>query len=131
MKLFMEKKTTFELCQILEAVGLDGTYLKYKAIQLSGGQLQRVCIARALLLKPKIIIFDESLSGLDPVTQIKMLRLLQKIKRRYELSFIMISHDPKICQAICNRVFLIKNGYLVEDNEFLKRACSTNCLTNL
>lgn len=70
-------------------MGLDGTYLKYKARQLSGGQLQRVCIARALLLKPKIIIFDESLSGLDPVTQIKMLRLLQKIKRRYELSFII------------------------------------------
>ncbi|HFU7302140.1 TPA: ABC transporter ATP-binding protein [Streptococcus agalactiae] len=128
---FYGKKTTFELCQILEAVGLDGTYLKYKARQLSGGQLHRVCIARALLLKPKIIIFDESLSGLDPVTQIKMLRLLQKIKRCYELSFIMISHDPKICQAICNLVFLIKNGYLVEDNEFLKRACSTNCLTNL
>ncbi len=60
-----------------------------------------------------------------------MLHLLQKIKRRYELSFIeIISHDPKICQAICNRVFLIKNGYLVEDNEFLKRVLY-NCLTNL
>ncbi|EHI70144.1 ABC transporter ATP-binding protein [Streptococcus ictaluri] len=116
------------LRDILQAVGLDKVCLSQKARQLSGGQLQRLCIARALLLKPKVIIFDESLSALDPLTQVKLLELLDELKNRYQLSYIMISHDPKICQAICDQLFVMKDGMLVENHSFLKSVCSSSCL---
>ena len=68
--------TREEIEAILEDVGLDKSFLSQPARQLSGGQLQRICIARGLLLKPDVLIFDEALSGLDPIVQGRLLRLL-------------------------------------------------------
>ncbi|HEK9995484.1 ABC transporter ATP-binding protein [Streptococcus equi] len=102
-----------EVVQILAAVGLDATHLGKKARELSGGQLQRVCIARALLLRPEVIIFDEALSGLDPITQGQLLDLLYELKQAYQLTYIFIAHNANICQAICDRVLLLEQGRLV------------------
>lgn len=102
-----------EVVQILAAVGLDATHLGKKARELSGGQLQRVCIARALLLRPEVIIFDEALSGLDPITQGQLLDLLYELKQEYQLTYIFITHNANICQAICDRVLLLEQGRLV------------------
>lgn len=104
-----------EIHQILEAVGLDGTYLTKTASQLSGGQLQRVCIARSLLLKPDVLIFDEALSGLDPLIQGRLLRLLYDLKEKYQLTYLFISHDFNLCQAICHRILVLFEGEIVEE----------------
>lgn len=104
-----------EISAILTNVGLDDSYLTKTSRQLSGGQLQRVCIARALLLKPDIIIFDEALSGLDPLIQGQLLRLLYDLKERYQQTYIFIAHDFNLCYAICNRVLVMFEGEIVDE----------------
>ncbi|MGT2934030.1 ABC transporter ATP-binding protein [Streptococcus catagoni] len=104
-----------QMLQLLLDVGLDQTILSKKANELSGGQLQRVCIARAILLKPKLIIFDEALSGLDAVIQGKLLKLLYDLKKKYYLTYIFISHDFHLCQAICHRLLVMSEGQMVDE----------------
>ncbi|MBP2620071.1 ABC transporter ATP-binding protein [Streptococcus panodentis] len=104
-----------EIEAILEDVGLDKSYLNRPARQLSGGQLQRVCIARALLLKPAILIFDEALSGLDPIVQGKLLSLLYGLREKYQLTYLFISHDFKLSYAICHRILVMANGEIVDE----------------
>lgn len=103
------------LIRVLEDVGLSEDFLTSKPNQLSGGQLQRVCIARALLTNPEIIIFDEALSGLDPIIQGKMLRLLHDLKIKYDKTFLFISHDFNLCYSICNRVLILFDGCIIEE----------------
>lgn len=107
--------TDAELLPLLEEVGLGKEYLRRRARDLSGGQLQRVCIARALLLKPQLIIFDEALTGLDPIIQGKLLRLLFRLRERYQLSYIFVSHDFMLCYAICHRVLVMDQGRFVDE----------------
>lgn len=104
-----------ELSSILKDVGLDDSYLTKNPRQLSGGQLQRVCIARALLLKPDVIIFDEALSGLDPLIQGQLLRLLYRLKEAYQQTYLFISHDFNLCYAICNRILVMFDGAIVDE----------------
>ena len=89
--------------------------LTRKRDELSGGQLQRVCLARALSTKPQIMIFDESLSGLDPLVQDKILDLLYKIQKQYQLTYIFISHDIRLCYFLADRIILIDKGKIIED----------------
>ena len=103
-----------KIISMLKQVGLSEDYLKHNPRNLSGGQLQRVCIARALILEPKIIIFDESLSGLDPLIQVQILELLAKLKDEWNLTYILISHDFEACYYLCDKIVLFKNGKLVK-----------------
>ena len=107
-----KKKTVLEL---LEQVELSSELLTRKRDELSGGQLQRVCLARALSTKPQIMIFDESLSGLDPLVQEKILDLLYKIQKQYQLTYIFISHDFRLCYFLADRIILIDSGNIIED----------------
>ncbi|MBS4749687.1 ATP-binding cassette domain-containing protein [Granulicatella sp. zg-ZJ] len=108
-----------EISAILKDVGLDDTYLEKTSKELSGGQLQRICIARALLLKPDVIIFDEALSGLDPLIQGQLLKLLYDLKARYNQTYVFISHDFNLCYAICHRVLVMFEGEIVDEiNDF-------------
>ena len=107
-----KKKTVLEL---LEQVELSSELLTRKRDELSGGQLQRVCLARALSTKPKIMIFDESLSGLDPLVQDKILDLLYEIQKQYQLTYIFISHDFRLCYFLADRIILIDSGNIIED----------------
>ena len=107
-----KKKTVLEL---LEQVELSSELLTRKRDELSGGQLQRVCLARALSTKPQIMIFDESLSGLDPLVQDKILDLLYKIQKQYQLTYIFISHDFRLCYFLADRIILIDKGKIIED----------------
>lgn len=100
---------------ILAEVGLDESYLTRTARELSGGQLQRICIARALLLKPDILIFDEALSGLDPLIQGRLLRLLYDLKEKHQLTYLFISHDFNLCYAICHWVLVMFEGEIVDE----------------
>ena len=101
--------------ELLEQVELSSELLTRKRDELSGGQLQRVCLARALSTKPKIMIFDESLSGLDPLVQDKILDLLYEIQKQYQLTYIFISHDFRLCYFLADRIILIDKGKIVED----------------
>ena len=100
---------------LLNQVELSSELLTRKRDELSGGQLQRVCLARALSTKPEIMIFDESLSGLDPLVQDKILDLLYKIQKQYQLTYIFISHDFRLCYFLADRVILIDKGKIIED----------------
>lgn len=100
---------------LLEQVELSSELLKRKRDELSGGQLQRICLARALSTQPKIIIFDESLSGLDPLVQDKIINLLYKIQKYYQLTYIFISHDFRLCYFLADRIILIDKGKIIED----------------
>lgn len=104
-----------EIEAILEDVGLDKSYLNQPARQLSGGQLQRICIARGLLLKPDVLIFDEALSGLDPIVQGRLLRLLYDLWEKYQLTYLFISHDFKLSYALCHRILVMADGEIVDE----------------
>ena len=101
--------------ELLEQVELSSELLTRKRDELSGGQLQRVCLARALSTKPQIMIFDESLSGLDPLVQDKILDLLYKIQKQYQMTYIFISHNFRLCYFLADRIILIDKGKIVED----------------
>ncbi len=101
--------------ELLKQVELAPELLTRRRDELSGGQLQRVCLARALSTKPQIIIFDESLSGLDPLVQDKILDLLYKIQKEYNLTYIFISHDFRLCYFLADRIILIDKGKIIED----------------
>ena len=109
------KKKKEIVSELLEQVELSSELLTRKRDELSGGQLQRVCLARALSTKPQIMIFDESLSGLDPLVQDKILDLLYKIQKQYQLTYIFISHDFRLCYFLADRIILIDKGKIIED----------------
>lgn len=100
---------------ILNVVGLEVSLKDRYPHQLSGGQLQRVCIARAVALNPKIILFDEAVSSLDANTQVQVLNLLNKIKKQFDLTYIFITHDLMSITYFCNRVLFLCEGEIVED----------------
>jgi ABC-type glutathione transport system ATPase component len=98
---------------ILAEVGLaEGDRFK-KPREFSGGQRQRINIARALLTNPKILILDESVAALDVFIQAQILNLLNRIKERRALSYIFISHDPKVLDFFCDRLLLLEDGKIV------------------
>ena len=103
------------ILELLKQVELAPELLTRRRDELSGGQLQRVCLARALSTKPQIMIFDESLSGLDPLVQDKILDLLYKIQKKYNLTYIFISHDFRLCYFLADRIILIDKGKIIED----------------
>lgn len=109
------KKKKEIVSELLEQVELSPELLTRRRDELSGGQLQRVCLARALSTKPQIMIFDESLSGLDPLVQDKILDLLYKIQKEHQLTYIFISHDFRLCYFLADRIILIDKGKIIED----------------
>lgn len=103
-----------ELKQLLQLVGLDMSYLNRFPHELSGGQLQRVCIARAIAVNPKVILFDEAISSLDAHTQVQVLDLLKKIQEERKLTYIFITHDLTSVTYICQRVLFLYQGKVAE-----------------
>lgn len=103
-----------EIEEILTSVGLNRDFMESYPYELSGGQRQRVAIARAIALKPKIIILDEPTSALDKSMQKIVIELLLKLQKNYGLSYLFISHDLDIIEAVCDDVLVIQNGKVVE-----------------
>ncbi|MFB5282926.1 ABC transporter ATP-binding protein [Peribacillus sp. Hz7] len=100
--------------QLLELVDLDASYLSRYPDQLSGGQKQRVCIAKALAVKPDIIIFDESIASLDSPSQTSIIRMLKRIQKQEQLSYLFITHDLQSTKALCDRVAVMYQGEIIE-----------------
>lgn len=99
--------------ELLEIVGLSEKAKAYPA-QLSGGQKQRIAIARALATNPKILLCDEATSALDPQTTQSILELLQKLNAEYGITVVVITHEMKIVEKICNKVAILDHGILAE-----------------
>ena len=99
---------------VLEEVGLEADFQDRYPHEFSGGQRQRIAIARALILRPKVIIFDEPTSALDVTVQKQIIELLLNLQQRHGLSYIFISHDISLIGTICHTMFVMKDGEIVE-----------------
>jgi microcin C transport system ATP-binding protein len=112
----VEKKQILK--DILKETGMDyeRDHNKYPH-EFSGGQRQRIAIARALILKPKILILDEPTSALDITIQNQILDLLQNLQEKYSLSYIFISHDMNVIRSVSDKILVLKTGKLIEYND--------------
>ena len=103
--------------KVLEAiieVGLEAEMLERYPHEFSGGQRQRISIARALVLKPKLIVMDEPTSALDVSVQAQIVDLLRRVQRKYDLVYLFISHDLKVVRALAHDIVVMKEGQVVE-----------------
>jgi microcin C transport system ATP-binding protein len=100
--------------QALQEVGLDPANMNRYPHEFSGGQRQRVSIARAIVLKPKLIVLDEPTSALDRTVQVQILELLTELQQRHNLTYMFISHDLKVVRAIADDVIVMRDGKIVE-----------------
>lgn len=110
-----EKKE--KILELLQLVGLREEHYNRFPHELSGGQLQRVCIARAIALEPKIILFDEAISSLDAHTQVQVMDLLKDLQEKFSFSYFFITHDLSSISYFCHRVLFLYQGEIVENLE--------------
>lgn len=108
------KRDDIKIKKLLEKVSLNESYLKKYPHEMSGGELQRMVIVTALLLKPEIIIFDEPTTSLDINIGRSIIKLLKKLKKEEKFSIIFISHDLDIIEDVSDELIVMKNGKIVE-----------------
>jgi microcin C transport system ATP-binding protein len=99
---------------ILVEVGLDADMIDRYPHEFSGGQRQRIAIARAMILKPKLIILDEPTSALDRTVQLQIIDLLRNLQQKYGMAYLFISHDLKVVRAVSHKVIVMRQGDVVE-----------------
>lgn len=103
-----------QVIEILEKVGLNRDYINRYPHEFSGGQRQRIGIARALILKPKLIICDEPVSALDVSIQVQVLKLMQKLQKDFQLTYLFIAHDLTVVDYFCKRILILYLGKVME-----------------
>ena len=99
---------------ILDAVGLPPGHLDLYPHELSGGQQRRVGLARILTLRPSLVILDEPTSGLDVSVQATVLNLFRELRQAFDLTYVLISHDLGVVQAMCDRIMVMYLGRIME-----------------
>jgi microcin C transport system ATP-binding protein len=102
------------VAEVMGEVGLDPLTMDRYPHEFSGGQRQRIAIARALILKPRLMVLDEPTSALDMTVQVQIVQLLRGLQQRHGLAFLFISHDLKVIRAMAHRVMVMKDGDVVE-----------------
>lgn len=102
------------ICNMMEEVGISFDQLKKYPHEISGGQAQRISIARTLALKPKLLLCDEPTSMLDVSVQAQVLQLLLAANREQNVAMLFISHDLEVVERMCSRVAVMQNGEIIE-----------------
>ena len=100
--------------EIMRAVGLDESVLGRYPHEFSGGQRQRIGIARALILRPKLVVCDEPVSALDVSVGAQIVNLLKKLQRDFGLTYLFISHSMPVVRYLCDRIAVMRRGEIVE-----------------
>ncbi|MEM9100530.1 MAG: dipeptide ABC transporter ATP-binding protein, partial [Pseudomonadota bacterium] len=104
----------------LDEVGLDPDAMDRYPHEFSGGQRQRIAIARAMILKPKLVVLDEPTSALDMTVQTQIVDLLRDLQAKYDLGYIFISHDLKVVRALAHQLIVMRAGEVVEHGDAAK-----------
>ncbi len=102
------------VAEVMDEVGLDPITMDRYPHEFSGGQRQRIAIARAMILRPRLLVLDEPTSALDMTVQVQIVDLLRRLQRKYGLAYLFISHDLKVVRAMSHRVIVMKQGDVVE-----------------
>ncbi|RPE66489.1 microcin C transport system ATP-binding protein [Pacificibacter maritimus] len=100
--------------EIMTEVGIDPEARHRYPHEFSGGQRQRIAIARAMVLRPKLLVLDEPTSALDKTVQVQIVKLLRDLQTKYKLAYLFISHDLKVVRAVSHKVVVMKRGDVVE-----------------
>ncbi|OHC45908.1 MAG: microcin ABC transporter ATP-binding protein [Rhodobacteraceae bacterium GWE1_64_9] len=105
------------VADIMTEVGLDPAAMGRYPHEFSGGQRQRIAIARAMILRPKLVVLDEPTSALDMTVQVQIVDLLRGLQQKYGLAYLFISHDLRVVRALSHKVLVMRNGDVVEAGE--------------
>lgn len=105
------------VAEIMAEVGLDPALMHRYPHEFSGGQRQRIAIARAMILRPRLVVLDEPTSALDMTVQVQIVDLLRDLQKRHALAYLFISHDLKVVRALSHKVMVMKQGDVVESGE--------------
>ena len=103
-----------QVAEILSETGIDPASMDRYPHEFSGGQRQRIAIARAMILRPKLVVLDEPTSALDQTVQVQIVELLRDLQKRHGLAYLFISHDLKVVRALSHKVIVMKRGDVVE-----------------